>query len=246
MTKPILPHRRIIFPLDVPDWPSAERLARALSGKVGYFKIGLELFIAAGPDAVKRIRGLGGDTGIFLDLKLHDIPATVGRAAKAASRLGADLLTVHASGGREMIGAAREAAGDTKILAVTVLTSLDPGKEDLGVRSELTEPGALVRFRAETALASGADGLVCSGREAAELRSLAGDGPLLVTPGIRPAWSVVAADDQKRIVTPAMALASGADLIVVGRPIRDAPDPALAAMQIAGELELESEWNLSL
>ena len=232
----LAPQDRLIFPLDLPDLEAALGYVYLLKGKVGYFKIGLELFISQGPAGVREIKKAAESSRIFLDLKLHDIPATVGRAMAAASGLGGDLITVHADGSRKMIEAAKAAAGSAKVLAVTVLTSLDPARDDLGLDPEYKKPGALVRHRAREALAAGADGLVCSGLEAAVLRSEFGPAPLLVTPGIRPAWSLVAGDDQQRVVTPVEAIKAGADLLVIGRPIRDAPDPARAAEMAAEEI----------
>ncbi len=231
------PRQRLVFPLDVPDWASARDLVGTLKEEVGYFKIGLELFISEGPSAVKELRQMTEDrTGIFLDLKLHDIPATAGRAMAAASRLGADLVTVHAGDGGALIRSAKEMAGGTKVLGVTVLTSQDLS-ENLGLAAEYTEPMKLVLLRARLACEAGCDGLVCSGAEAAAVREAQGPGPLIVTPGIRPAWSLVEGDDQKRVVTPDKAIKAGADLLVVGRPIRDAADPAEAAARVVEEIE---------
>ncbi|MEW6266917.1 MAG: orotidine-5'-phosphate decarboxylase [Thermodesulfobacteriota bacterium] len=233
----LTPKQRLIFPLDVPDWKSAEPLVHKLKDQVGFFKVGLELFTAEGPRAVRKLTDITqGRIGLFLDLKLHDIPATVGRAAAAAERLGADLLTVHASGGPAMIEAARKAAGRTKILAVTVLTSLDPsGLTEL--KDEYRRPGALVLRLARQAAEAGGDGFVCSGHESAALRSEFGPDQLIIVPGIRPAWSLVEGDDQQRVVTPRKAIAAGADLLVVGRPIRDAADPAQAAVRVVQEID---------
>ncbi|MFH1136148.1 MAG: orotidine-5'-phosphate decarboxylase [Pseudomonadota bacterium] len=230
------PKERLIFPLDAPDLAAARALVDVLAGQVGFFKIGLELFIAAGPEGVREIKKIsGGRTGLFLDLKLHDIPATVGRAAAAAARLGVDLLTVHGEGGRAMVEAAKRNSGAARVLAITVLTSLDL-TEETGLAPEYTNPEKLVLLRAKNAVSAGADGVVCSGREAAAVRKALGDAALIVTPGIRPAWSVVAGEDQKRIVTPARAIRDGADFLVVGRPIRDAPDPAQAALLVVDEI----------
>ena len=228
--------RRLVFALDLPGWAQAAGLVERLSGRVGYFKLGLELFIRSGPEAVRELKDLTqGRTGLFLDLKLHDIPATVGRAMAAVSALGADLVTVHAGGGPEMVRAAVENAGQTKVLAVTVLTSVDPETVP-GLSPEYRAPGVLVQALAAEALDAGAHGLVASGLEAAGLRRKFGPDKIIVTPGIRPAWSLVAGDDQKRVVTPAAALADGADLLVVGRPIRDADDPGRAADAVVEEM----------
>ncbi|MEW5725195.1 MAG: orotidine-5'-phosphate decarboxylase [Thermodesulfobacteriota bacterium] len=233
----ISPRERLVFPLDVPDWAAARSLVETLKDHVGWFKIGLELFISHGPDAVGQVRRItGGRTRIFLDLKLHDIPATVSRAMAQAAKLGADLVTVHVGDGGQMIRAAKEAAGPAQVLAVTVLTSVDL-TENLGFAVEYTRPEALVLLRARLARAAGCDGFVCSGREVEVIRNVFGPEPLVVTPGIRPAWSLVEGDDQRRVVTPRLAIQAGADLLVVGRPIRDAKDPARAAAEVVAEIE---------
>lgn len=229
------PVERIIFPLDVPNWETAEIFARKLNGHVGWFKVGLELFIAEGPPVIARLRALAPDTKIFLDLKLHDIPATVGLAMASAARLGADMITVHAQGGVAMMRAAVEKAGNARVLAVTVLTSLNPAEMD-ELSPERRAPGALVKTLAARALDAGCHGLVASGHEVAALRQHFGDKPRLIIPGIRPAWAQVAGDDQKRTATPREAVDGGADFLVIGRPIRDALDPALAADRVAAEL----------
>jgi len=218
---------RICAALDLPDPQSAEQLASKLVGHVGVFKIGLELFVAHGPHAVEAIRKFG--LPIFLDLKLHDIPQTVESAARGAAKLGVQYLTVHASGGAEMIRAARRALPETKLLAVTVLTSLDETEQRaIGI------PGDGVLRLARLAVQAGADGVVCSPHEVALLRRELGPSPLLVVPGIRPAGS--SAQDQRRTGTPREAVQAGASLLVVGRPLRDVPDPAAAADAIAAEL----------
>ncbi|MDR1050845.1 MAG: orotidine-5'-phosphate decarboxylase [Deltaproteobacteria bacterium] len=230
------PRSRLVFPLDVPDAKSALALARELGGRAGFLKVGLELFVACGPGLLADLRAAAPESGIFLDLKLHDIPATVGRAMEAAARLGVDLATVHAQGGPAMMREAAERSGAAVVLGVTVLTSLDPA--DLGELSpENRSPGAYAALLAGRALAAGCGGLVCSSLETKNLRALGGPGPLLVTPGIRPAWSQVGGDDQKRVGTVGDALRTGADLLVVGRPIRDAPSPAEAADRVLGEIE---------
>jgi orotidine-5'-phosphate decarboxylase len=218
---------RICAALDVPDPAAAERLAQKLEGHVGLFKIGLELFVAHGRAAVDAVRKFG--LPIFLDLKLHDIPQTVESAARGVAALGADYVTVHASGGAEMIRAARRALPKAKLLAVTALTSLGPQDFDaIGLARD-----AVPRL-AKLAIAAGADGVVCSPQEVAALRSTLGRGPLLVVPGIRPAGS--AAGDQRRTGTPLEAVRAGASILVIGRPLRDAPDPAAAADAIAREI----------
>ena len=219
---------RICAALDVPDPAAAGRLAAKLAGHVGLFKVGLELFVGHGPAAVEELQKHG--LPIFLDLKLHDIPQTVESAARAAAALGVDYLTVHASGGAEMIRAARRALPrSTKLLGVTALTSLGP--EDL---EAVGLPRDAVPRLAKLAIASGADGVVCSPQEVADLRAALGPGPLLVVPGIRP--SGAAAGDQRRTGTPAEAVRAGASILVIGRPLRDAPDPAAAADAISREI----------
>ncbi len=217
--------------LDVPDAHRAMALADQLRGAALVFKVGLELFTSEGPPVAREIAKRGR---LFLDLKLHDIPHTVEGAARAASRLGASYLTVHASGGRAMVEAAVRGAGpDLKILAVTILTSLG--------RSELDDIGfeggahAAVLRLARLGMTAGAHGLVCSSAEVGELRKELGADPLLVVPGIRPAGSE--AGDQKRVGTPREAMRAGASLLVVGRPILEADHPRAAAEAIAKEIE---------
>jgi orotidine-5'-phosphate decarboxylase len=194
-------------------------------------KVGLELFAAEGPPAVHAAAALGRP--VFLDLKLHDIPNTVEGAARSAAALGASLLTVHASGGPRMVEAAVRGAGDrVRVLAVTVLTSLDD--EQLArVGLAGPAPAAVVRL-ARLAVEAGAGGLVCSPLEVAQVRAAVGPGPLLVVPGVRPPGS--AAGDQARVAAPAEAVRAGADVLVLGRPLREAPDPAAAARAIAAAL----------
>jgi len=213
--------------LDFPTWKEAEPFARAVAPAAGMLKVGLELFAAEGPAAVRAAAGLGRP--VFLDLKLHDIPNTVEGAARAAAATGATLLTVHASGGAEMVRAAvRGAGGRVRVLAVTVLTSLDgPALDAIGLSGP---PGTAVVRLARLAVDAGAGGLVCSPHEVAAVRAAVGPGPLLVVPGIRPAGS--AKGDQARVATPAEAVRAGADVIVVGRPLRDAADPAAAAREM--------------
>ncbi len=224
---------RLIAALDTPNRSEADALVERLGGVPSMFKIGLELFTAEGPAIVRDYvrRGLA----VMLDLKLHDIPETVSRAVAGVASLGARLLTVHASGGRAMLDAAvmaARSAGDTKVLAVTVLTSLDDA--DLATIGCQGPVGDLVRRRAELALAAGCDGVVASPREVAIVRSAVPSSFLIVTPGVRPAGA--AAGDQKRVTTPRQARAAGSDMVVVGRPLRDAPDPAAAARAIVDEL----------
>jgi len=222
---------RICAALDFPTLAEAERFARQVAPQVGMLKVGLELFSAEGPAAVRTLAGLGRP--VFLDLKLHDIPHTVEGAARGAASCGARLLTVHAAGGSEMVAAAVRGAGPgVRVLAVTVLTSLDaPALEAVGLAGPPLQ--AVVRL-ARLAVGAGAGGLVCSPLEVRAVRSAVGPGPLLVVPGIRP--SGASRDDQSRVATPAAAVADGADVIVVGRPLREGGDPAAAARRIAEEL----------
>ncbi len=225
----------VLVALDRPDLESARALARSLVGAVGGLKVGLELFVAEGPAAVRTLAA--HDLPIFLDLKLHDIPATVAGAVRAAGRLGVALLTVHAAGGRAMLEAAVEAAASfgarrPRLLAVTVLTSLDAA--DLAATGVVDAPLDQVVRLARLAYAAGVDGVVCSPPEIAAVRAALGREALIVVPGIRPAGA--ASEDQKRVTTPAEARAAGADLLVIGRPITAAADPRAAALAIAAEL----------
>jgi orotidine-5'-phosphate decarboxylase len=225
----------IVLALDLPDLAEARALAAATSASIGLVKVGLELFGAHGPDAVRALRADGHR--VMLDLKLHDIPATVGRAVAALAPLGADLLTVHASGGTAMLTAAVQAAGAIPtapaIAAVAILTSLGPDDlAALGIGGAASSAAARL---ARLALDAGCQALVCSPLEAARLRALAGPDVTLICPGVRPGMHQPGADDQARIAAPAATLAAGADLLVVGRPITRAPDPAAAAAAIAAE-----------
>lgn len=228
---------RIVFPLDFSAPEEAIDFAALLRGHVGLFKVGLELFVTAGPSLLARVGSEGG-SGIFLDLKFHDIPATVRSASRAAARLGARFITVHAGGGAKMLEAAVEGAGEgTGVLAVTALTSL--GREELaetGVRRELTDPSALVLHRAGLAKGAGCAGVVCSGQEVEAVKGEFGEAFVTMVPGIRPAWGDVPSDDQARVATPADAVRRGADYLVIGRPIRLASDPVAAAARIAEEI----------
>lgn len=229
----------IIFPLDVPTFEEALKYVNLLGDHVGFFKVGLELFISQGPDILRAIREKTG-AGIFLDLKLHDIPATVKRAFLAASKFNPHFVTIHCDEGEEILkSVAENNPGDTKILAVTVLTSLDQEKlKALGYSERFVQDiSALVLLKARMAKEAGCHGVVCSGHEISMIKRELGDDLIGVTPGIRPAWSLVSQDDQKRIVTPRAAVERGADYIVVGRPIRDAKDPAGAAKRVAEEIE---------
>lgn len=233
------PKDYIIFPLDVPSYDQAMSYVDRLKDRVGLFKVGLELFISQGPRVIQSILDAGG-AGIFLDLKLHDIPATVKRAFMAASLHRPRFVTIHCDEGEELLrSVAEDNPGDTKILAVTVLTSLDQKKlKELGYDDKFVQDlSALVLLKARMAKAAGCHGVVCSGLEVASIKRELGPEFLAVTPGIRPAWSVVNKDDQKRIVTPSDAVKNGADYVVIGRPIRDARDPAEAALKIAEEIK---------
>jgi orotidine-5'-phosphate decarboxylase len=193
---------------------------------VGVFKIGMQLFYAEGPDLVHRIKARG--RRVFLDLKLHDIPNTVASAIHSLADLQIDYLTVHASGGPAMLRAAQQAAGSIQLLAVTVLTSMD--EQELVAVGVNHQPNEQVRQLAQTAAQAGISGLVCSALEARALKAQLGDQIFLVCPGIRPTGSDVG--DQRRIATPAKALHDGANLLVVGRPIRSSDDPRAAAQTI--------------
>lgn len=200
-----------------------------------WFKIGAQLFTRLGPSIVRDVQKR--EKKVFLDLKYHDIPNTVAHAAKGAADLGADLFTLHASGGHAMIEAARVAVEgtDTRILAVTVLTSLNENalRNELGIPE--TPEQAVCRL-AKLAINAGAHGIVCSPRELKILRSALGMEPLIVTPGVRPDWA--AQDDQKRVMTPREAAQAGASMVVVGRPILKHPNPAEAAAMILKEMEV--------
>jgi orotidine-5'-phosphate decarboxylase len=228
------PRERLIVAVDAPGAPEARRLVSALRGGVGLFKVGSELFTAAGPSFVEELVAQG--EGVFLDLKYHDIPNTVGAAVRAACALGVGLLDVHALGGPKVLRAAVEARGSapTKLLAITILTSHDQGDlEALGIRGSVEE--SVLRL-ARLARDSGMDGVVASPQEASLIREACGTDFLIVTPGIRPAES--APGDQARPGTPAGALRAGADYLVVGRPITRAADPARAARDIVSEMTL--------
>lgn len=222
---------RLIAALDAPSRAEAEALVARLEGVPSWIKLGLELFCAEGPTVVSEHVARGHH--VMLDLKLHDIPETVARATARVAQLGAGLLTVHAGGGRAMLEAAVKAAGPSmRVLAVTVLTSLDDS--DLTAIGAIGPVGELVKKRAELAIAAGCAGVVASPHEVAVIRAIAPSSFLIVTPGVRPAGS--AAGDQKRVMTPKQARLAGADLVVVGRPLRDAADPAAAARAIVDEL----------
>jgi len=233
------PEPRVIVALDFPDMTSAVDLAARLDPAVCAVKVGKELFTAAGPDLVRELVRRG--FRVFLDLKFHDIPNTVAQACAAATRLGVWMLNVHAAGGSAMLTAARDAVvkaagadGRARplLVAVTLLTSLDAG--DLAAIGVAGTAEAQVLRLARLAQASGLDGVVCSAREAAELRAACGSQFKLITPGIRPAGT--ATHDQARIMTPEAAIAAGADYLVIGRAITAAPDPLRALHDINGTL----------
>ncbi|TVR99507.1 MAG: orotidine-5'-phosphate decarboxylase [Rhodospirillales bacterium] len=232
------PTDRIFVALDLTDVGEAVDIARALVGRVGGVKIGKQFFTANGPEGVQRIAEVG--LPLFLDLKFHDIPSTVGAAVRAALPMRPHLLNVHAAGGARMMRAAAEAAASAgsarpRVLAVTVLTSLGD--------QELAEVGMTVNLRqfvarlAVLAKNCGLDGVVCSCSELMTIRGACGQDFILVCPGIRPSWA--SGDDHRRLLTPAEALALGADYLVIGRPIVRAADPAAAATRIGDEIAAE-------
>jgi orotidine-5'-phosphate decarboxylase len=222
----------ILCAIDTPDLARAQTLIAATASAVGGVKLGLEFFAAHGPAGVRQ--AAAAQKNLFLDLKLHDIPNTVAGAVKAGLPLDPLLLTLHCAGGAAMMRAAVEARGGarTKLLGVTVLTSLDDS--DLAATGQTGPAAAQVRRLALLAQASGLDGVVCSPQEVAMLRAACGQDFLLVVPGIRPAGAAVG--DQKRVQTPRDAIAAGADYLVIGRPITEAPDPQAAARAILAEL----------
>jgi orotidine-5'-phosphate decarboxylase len=221
----------IAVALDAPDLETAARWAQAVTPHVAVVKIGLELFCRTGPSVVETVRG-GSGVELFLDLKLHDIPNTVAGAAKAVAKLKPRYLTVHASGGADMVKAAVESAPDVTIAAVTVLTSISA--EVLASVGLAGPPLDAVRRLAALAVGAGAGALVCSPQEVAAVRAEVGPGIILITPGVRPLGAD--SQDQARVATPQQALADGADLLVIGRPITGAADPGAAAAEIAASL----------
>lgn len=225
---------RLVVALDVPDADVALRAAERLTGHADVLKVGLELFTAEGPALVRRLVSMGW--GVFLDLKIHDIPATAGRTARVAADLGVELLTLHASGGRRMLEAAREGRGEgrlPRLLGVTVLTSQGPDDlRETGIDEGLAER---VDRLCSLARRGGCDGVVASVREAAAIKAAHGDAFLVATPGIRPPGA--GADDQTRVATPADAVRAGADYLVVGRPIMRAEDPVVAADAIRAQMD---------
>ncbi|WP_263353461.1 orotidine-5'-phosphate decarboxylase [Acidicapsa acidisoli] len=229
-----LARQRLIVALDVPTADAALTLADRLENQCQWFKVGLELYVAAGPAIVEMLASRGHS--IFLDLKLHDIPNTVASAVRATASLGAGMLTIHAAGGPAMLAAAHEAAlslaAPPQLLAVTVLTSMDqPQLSAIGVAKSPKEQVALL---AMLGLEAGIRGFVCSPQEVAMVRAMTGPEGVLVTPGIRP--SGADKGDQQRIATPTYALDQGASYLVVGRPITQAADPALAMEAIVLEI----------
>ncbi|OUC93870.1 orotidine-5'-phosphate decarboxylase [Streptosporangium minutum] len=221
----------IAVALDAPDLETAAHWASLVTPHVSTVKVGLELYLRYGPEVIASVRGASG-VQVFLDLKLHDIPNTVAGAAKAVARLKPAILTVHAAGGPAMIQAAVEALPDTQIAAVTVLTSLsDADLERIGVAGPSDDAA---RRLAVVAVGAGAQALVCSPREVATVRAEVGPDITLITPGVRPVGA--ASQDQARVATPEQALADGADLLVIGRPITGSADPGAAAAGIAAAL----------
>jgi orotidine-5'-phosphate decarboxylase len=229
-----LARHRLIVALDVPDSKSAMRLVAELEGTCNWFKVGLELFIAAGPAVLEPIIARGHN--VFLDLKLHDIPNTVAGAVRSAAGLGVRMLTVHAGGGPAMLAAAKavllDFAHPPELLAVTVLTSMEA--EQLNAVGVDRLPSQQVEMLAKMGLQAGIRGFVCSPQEVGALRTLTGPEGVLVIPGIRPAGAAIG--DQKRVAGPAEALRQGASFLVVGRPITQAPNRAEAATAILEEM----------
>lgn len=230
-----LAQRKLIVALDFSSGKDALELVARLEGACHWFKVGLELYLSAGNTVIEGLLKKGHS--VFLDLKLHDIPNTVAGAVRSVASLGAELLTVHASGGPAMLAAAQEAAGSIpgapKLLAVTVLTSMD--QFQLAATGITQSPSTQVLTLAKMAVAAGIPNFVCSPEELAALRPIASTNGILVAPGIRPAGAEIG--DQKRIATPAAAISAGADHLVVGRPITRAQDPRAAAQAILKEIE---------
>lgn len=230
---------RIITALDVHSLADMKKLVEKLGDSISFYKVGMELFYSAGPDTVRYLKEQGKH--VFLDLKVHDIPNTVGQSLRALTRLGADLMTIHGTGGRAMMQAAAEAVADEaaklgiprpRLLAVTILTSIDEKAwQEIGGKYDIAES---VKNLARLAKEAGIDGTVSSPYEAKEIRQMNGPDFLIVTPGIRPTFAV--ANDQKRFTTPSQALRDGASHLVIGRPITKAADPADAARKILEEI----------
>ncbi|MCU1247572.1 MAG: orotidine-5-phosphate decarboxylase [Edaphobacter sp.] len=232
--KDLTPKNRLAVALDLPTEHEALKLVDRLGQTCQWYKVGIELYYAAGNSIVQQLRDRGFN--VFLDLKLHDIPNTVAGAVRSATQAGASLLTIHATGGAAMMSAAAEAAsapGSPRLLAVTVLTSMDANElAGIGITAS---PAEQVLRLAKLAQASGINGMVCSPEEVDLLRKATGPGTLLVIPGIRPVGTSI--EDQRRIATPARAITQGASMLVVGRPITRAQDPAAAARAILQEIE---------
>ena len=229
----------IVFPLDFSSIKEAKEYVRLLEGHVGMFKIGLELFIDQGPSVIGMVKEMS-NAKIFLDLKLHDISATVKRAMARVANLDVDLVTVHCSSSKAMLESAVEGGkGKTGVLGVTLLTDNDADAvKESGFKDEfVNDPNLLVMHRAKMAFEAGCQGIVCSGKEVQQIKQKFGDTFLAITPGIRPAWTLLENDDQKRVTTPGQAVTLGSDLIVIGRPIKDADDPVLAAQKVTQEIE---------
>ncbi len=228
----------IVFPLDFSSINEARDYVKLLDGSVGMFKIGLELFINQGPSVVSMVKELS-DAKIFLDLKLHDISATVQRAMGRVASLGVDLVTVHCSSVNMLEKAVEGGLGKTGVLGVTLLTDNDVAAvKAAGLKDEyVNNTQKLVLLRAKMAHEAGCAGIVCSGHEVETIKNEFGSDFLAVTPGIRPEWTLMANDDQKRVTTPGQAVSRGSDLIVIGRPIRDAGDPKEAAIKVIKEIE---------
>ena len=231
---------RIITALDVSSMDELKKLVETLGDSISFYKVGMELFYSVGPDAVRYLKDQGKH--VFLDLKVHDIPNTVGQSIRALTRLGADLMTLHGTGGRAMMAAAAEAVRDEaaklqierpRLLAVTILTSIDEdGWQEIGGKDDIATS---VKRLAKLAKEAGIDGTVSSPYEAKEIREMNGPDFLIVTPGIRPTFAV--ANDQKRFTTPSQALRDGASHLVIGRPITKAADPKEAALKILAEIQ---------
>ena len=229
----------IVFPLDFPSVDQAKYYVKLLKGKVGMFKVGLELFIDQGPSVVQMVKELSA-AKVFLDLKLHDISATVGRAMERAAATGADLVTVHCASSAQMLEKAVLGGGDkTGVLGVTLLTDNDADVVETAGFKEVyvSNTQKLVMKRAQMAFDAGCKGIVCSGKEVGNIKETFGKSFLAITPGIRPSWTLLENDDQKRVTTPSQAVSLGSDFIVIGRPIRDAEDPVKACDQVIEEIE---------
>lgn len=232
------PKDYLVFPLDVGSLSEARNFVAKLTGQVGMFKIGLELFIGQGPSVVQMVKD-HSDAKIFLDLKLHDISKTVEQAMEQVAGLGVDLVTVHCASSLQMLEAAVAGGqGRTGVLGVTLLTDNDAQAVRAGGFRDIycEQPDELVLLRAKMAAAAGCAGVVCSGREVRRIKTVFPESFLAVTPGIRPAFSILENDDQKRVTTPAQAIQAGSDLLVIGRPIKTAADPERAAAAVLDEI----------